>query len=199
MGQELECRLRLGRRSLAGKAYLETDHILFRGEERVKIPLTDLKGVKAENGVLRLDYEGGPAAFELGPAAAKWEKKILYPPTRADKLGIRPGQTVHVIGDFGDDFLKEIAPLKQVSGKAQADQIFLLAPERSALDLLPKLTSLVKPAGGIWVVYPKGVAQIREVEVLQAGRAAGLKDIKVASFSQTHTGLRFVIPVAARK
>ena len=37
MGQEFECRMRLGRRVLSGKAYLETDHLLFRGEERVKI------------------------------------------------------------------------------------------------------------------------------------------------------------------
>jgi hypothetical protein len=33
---------------------------------------------------------------------------------------------------------------------------------------------------------------------LEGGRAAGLKDIKVASFSATHTALKFAIPVAAR-
>jgi hypothetical protein len=48
------------------------------------------------------------------------------------------------------------------------------------------------------VVYPKGVQTIREIEVLDAGRTAGLKDTKVASFSPTHTALRFVIPVSAR-
>jgi hypothetical protein len=47
-------------------------------------------------------------------------------------------------------------------------------------------------------VYPKGVPAIREIEVLQAGRAAGLKDTKVASFSSTLTALRFAIPVAER-
>jgi hypothetical protein len=44
-------------------------------------------------------------------------------------------------------------------------------------------------------VYPKGVAAIREIEVIEAGRAAGLKDIKVASFSSTHTALQFALPV----
>ena len=39
---------------------------------------------------------------------------------------------------------------------------------------------------------------IREVEVIERGRTAGLKDVKVASFSATHTALKFVIPVAAR-
>jgi len=48
------------------------------------------------------------------------------------------------------------------------------------------------------VIYPKGGPAIREIEVLEAGRAAGLKDVKVASFSATHTGLKFVLPVSKR-
>jgi hypothetical protein len=198
MGQELDCRMRLGRRSLAGRAYLETDHILFRGEERVKILLKDLTGVKAAGGILELDYDGGPAALELGAAAEKWEQKILRPPSRADKLGIKPGQTVRVIGKFEADFLNDIAGLEKASGRTKADLIFFLAPVRKSLDRLPELASWLKPAGALWIVYPKGVKEIREIEVLQAGRAASLKDTKVVSFSPAKTALRFVIPVANR-
>jgi hypothetical protein len=198
MGQELECRMRLGRRSLAGKAYLETDHILFRGEERVKILLKELKGVKAAGGILQLDYDGGPAALELGAAAEKWEKKILHPPSRADKLGIKPGLSVRVTGKFEADFLNEIVGLEKAPQRAKADLIFFLAPARESLDRIPELTSGMKATGALWVVYPKGVKEIREIEVLQAGREAGLKDVKIASFSPTHTALRFVIPLARR-
>jgi hypothetical protein len=42
------------------------------------------------------------------------------------------------------------------------------------------------------VIYPKGVPQIKEIRVIQAGRAAGMKDVKVARFSATHTALKFV-------
>jgi hypothetical protein len=49
------------------------------------------------------------------------------------------------------------------------------------------------------VIYPKGVQEIREIDVIEAGRAAGLKDTKVVGFSATHTGLRFTIPLAARQ
>ena len=56
---------------------------------------------------------------------------------------------------------------------------------------ITKLKSWLKPAGALWVVYPKGVPAVREIEVLEAGRAAGLKDTKVARFSATHTALRF--------
>ncbi len=55
------------------------------------------------------------------------------------------------------------------------------------------------PPGPFWVVYPKGVAQLREIDVLKAGRAAGLVDIKVVSFSATQTALKFVPPAKNAK
>ena len=194
MGQELACRMQYNRRTLAGKAYLETDHILFRGDERVKIALKDVKSVTAKAGVLTLDFPGGPATLDLGAAAEKWAHKILHPPTRADKLGIKPGSAVRLIGDFDADFTKELAACELVT-KA-ADLIFYLAPDRKALARIPR--SSLKRAGALWIVYPKGVQTIRELEVIEAGRAAGLKDVKVASFSATHTALKFVIPVQDR-
>ena len=192
MGQELECRMRLGSRVLAGKAYLETDHLLFRGDERVKIPIKNLTGVSAAAGILTLHYEGGPAALELGKAAEKWADKILHPPTRADKLGIKPGLTVRVVGDFEPDFLAELAALEKAPPKGKADLLFLQTPTRATLSQVPKYAANLNPKGALWIVYPKGVPEIREMEVIQAGREAGLKDIKVASFSASHTALKFV-------
>jgi hypothetical protein len=52
--------------------------------------------------------------------------------------------------------------------------------------------------GALWIVYPKGNAGVREADVLATGRAAGLKDVKVARISETHTALKFVVPLAAR-
>ena len=198
MGQELDCRMHYRRRSMAGKVYLEGDHILFRGEERVKIAVKDLASVTAQAGVLQLEFPGGPISLELGAAAEKWAHKILHPPSRADKLGIKPGLSVRLAGEFDGGFLDELRGLQTAAGKAKADLIFLAAPDRQALPQIPKLAATLKPAGALWVVYPKGVRVIREFEVLEAGRAAGLTDTKVASFSPTHTALRFVIPVAAR-
>jgi hypothetical protein len=192
MGQELACRMQYRQRTLDGKAYLETDYILFRGDERVKIALKDLKSVSAKAGVLTLEYAGGTAGLELGAAAEKWAQKILHPPTRADKLGIKPGVTVRLIGDFEPEFLKELGEAEIVT--KGADVIFFLARDRKALAKLPKVTG-----GALWIIYPKGVPDIRELEAIEAGRAAGLKDIKVASFSATLTALKFVIPVSSRR
>src|SRR5215203_5213634 len=103
MGQELECRMRLGKRSLAGKAHLETDFVLFRGDERLKVAFKDLTSVTAKAGVLRLDFAGGPAELELGKAAEKWADKILHPPSRVDKLGVKKGTPVRLVGEFDPD------------------------------------------------------------------------------------------------
>ncbi len=196
MGQELECKLRYRGRTLAGKAYLETDHVLFRGGERLKIFFRDLTGAHAGGGVLTLEFDGGPAEFELGNAAEKWAHRILHPPTRLAKLGVKPGLSARLIGDFDEDFRREVAHAQD--GRSKADLLFFAANAAADLARVRKLAAAIRPGGALWVIYPKGVTAIREIDVLQAGRAAGLTDVKVAAFSATHTGLKFVIPVAKR-
>ena len=196
MGQELACTLQYRRRTLAGKAYLETEFVLFRGEERLKVPLKDLTAVEADGGVLKLEFPGGPAALDLGPAAEKWARKILHPPSLLDKLGVKPESAVALIGEFPGEFTGQLAKLAE--GRSKADLVFFAANAAEDLARIPMLIARLKPGGALWVVYPKGVAAIREIEVIQAGRGAGLKDTKVASFSTTHTALRFVAPAASR-
>ena len=73
-----------------------------------------------------------------------------------------------------------------------ADSIAQLAPCRD-------LATRIRPNGAIWVVSRKGkAATLRDIEVIDAAKAARLVDNKVASFSATHTALRLVIPVALR-
>jgi hypothetical protein len=194
MGQEIECRMRFGKRSLAGKAYLETDYLLFRGEERVKLAFQDLTSVKGADGVLRLEFAGGPAELELGKAAEKWAEKILHPPSRLDKLGVKAGSTARVVGGFDADFVEELSRSGAVVTDGAAEIVFFAAAKSSDLARVKKLAGA---GDALWVIYPKGVTAIREVEVIEAGRAAGLKDVKVARFSATHTGLKFVAPRGA--
>ena len=197
MGQEIECTMRYSGRTLRGTAYLETDHILFRGQERVKIALRELRGVEAADGVLRLALAGGPAELELGNVAEKWAAKILRPPSRADKLGLKDGATVRLVGKFADDFREELRGCRVVA-RGAAELVFLAAERREELVRLEKLAGSLAGSAALWIVYPKGKTEIRETEVIAAGRAAGLKDVKVAAFSKTHTALKFVVPVAAR-
>jgi hypothetical protein len=191
MGQECDCTMRHGGRTLAGRAQLETDFVLFRGDECLKIALKDLTGAAASDGILTLQFPGGPAALELGPQAEKWARKIVNPPTLLEKLGVKPGLAIAMEGDFDPEFQAQIKAAIGQAVKAKADLLFYAAAKTSDLGRIPRLESKLKPGGALWVVYPKGVSVIRETEVIAAGRAAGLKDTKVARFSDTHTALRF--------
>jgi hypothetical protein len=199
MGLEIECTIRYQERTLAGKAYLETDHLLFRGEERLKVVFKDMKSVQAEGGILRLDFAGGLAELQLGAAAEKWAYKILNPPSRLHKLGVKAGMAVRLVGEFDPDFLADLRNCRVEETVGRADLIFLAAEGKYKLLQIRKLTPELKPDAALWVVYPKGATTICGIDVISAGRAAGLKDSKVASFSLTHTGLKFVIPVVLRK
>lgn len=199
MGQEIECRVRYRERALSGKAYLETNYILFRGEERLEVLFEDVKSVRAEGGILSLEFEGGPAEFQLGAAAEKWADKILNPKSRLHKLGVKAGMAVRMMGQFDEDFLAELKSRRVEEAVDRADLIFLAVEGKSKLYQIRRLAAWLKPDGALWVIYPKGITAIREIDVINAGRAAKLKDSKVASFSLSHTGLKFVIPVANRR
>src|SRR5262249_33676532 len=108
MGQEATCTARWGQKRSAGKALLETNEILFRGDFRLKIPLASITSVKAADGELRVQTAEGPVVFELGPAAEKWCEKILHPKTRLEKLGVTSGAGVAIIGSFEAEFLEEL-------------------------------------------------------------------------------------------
>ncbi len=64
MGSELLCKVRAGGKQASGKALLETNEIIFRGDMRLKIPFVSLKSVVARDGELHLTWPEGSAVFE---------------------------------------------------------------------------------------------------------------------------------------
>jgi hypothetical protein len=202
VGSEVTCKARFGRRKGEGKALLETSELIFRGPFRLKIPFAQMKSVKAVDGELRIEFPKGQAALALGPPAEKWAHKILHPKTRMEKLGIKAGAKVSVIGELEDEFEGELArATKAVTrGKVPADAewIFLSAESAKELAKTANVAKSLRGAAALWIVYRKGQKDITETDVIAAGRKAGLKDVKVVGFSATHTALKFVLPVAMR-
>ena len=202
MGNEAICKVRFGRQESEGKALLETNEVLFRGDFRLKIPFSNIKSAKTVDGELRLQTGEGLASFHLGAAAEKWLEKILHPKSRIEKLGVKPAAKVSLIGEFEADFLREVSGLTKsvAKGKAAADSehIFLAADSKEDFLALSKIAKAMVGAAALWIVYPKGQKQITENDVLAAGRKIGLKDVKVVGFSATHTALKFVIPLDKR-
>jgi hypothetical protein len=119
-----------------------------------------------------------------------------------DKLGVKCGQKIAVLGVESAEFLQDLEARASdyARGKriANADLIFFSAEAVADLAQLDSLARSIQKDGAVWVVYPKGQKHIRESDVITAGKSAGLTDNKVCSFSSTHTALRFCIPVAKR-
>jgi hypothetical protein len=205
MGLQANCRATYAGQTSEGKALLETDYVLFRGDFRLHIPFRDMNSVDVLGSELKIAFQGaaaGIASFELGAGMAeKWARKILNPPSRLDKLGVKPGMRISVLGISDATFGAELAARNaDVSSKTRKDSaiVFYAAEKETDLERIDKLAASLTPDGALWVVYPKGIKAITENQVLAAGRRAGLVDVKVAAFSPTHTALKMVIPVAAR-
>ena len=203
MGSEVKCVVRANGKRAEGKALLETTEIIFRSDAlRLTIPFARMKSVKAVDGELRVQLTEGAVVFEVGPQAEKWAHKILNPKSRMEKLGVKEGAKVTVIGKLEAEFeaeLEKVAP-DFVRGTIVKDTelIFLTAETEKELTRAANIAKVMRGPAALWIVYPKGRKAITENGVLSVGRRAGLKDVKVVGFSPTHTALKFVLPLEKR-
>lgn len=202
MGYEAACTLRLDRETSKGKAVLEQNGLIFRGPTRLAIPLKEIASAVARDGALTVRFGKRTAVFEIGSVAARWADRITNPPSRLDKLGVKSGMRVVLAGTAYADLIEEIktrgAHVSRTASPRSADILFYGAERREALDRVSELKAVLKPEAALWVIRPKGSAAISESEVMAAGKRAGLVDVKVVSFSATHTAEKFVIPLKSR-
>ena len=203
MGAEATCTARFRRKAVSGKARLETEALHFRGGDlRLEIPFKQMKKVTARGGTLTIVGPDGPASFDLGAAAEKWAGKIQHPPSRLQKLGAKPEWRASAIGVDDDAFLEEleraVAHLSIGRVVRESDAIFFGATNAAQLDRIATLKASLTSNGALWVIRPKGRPEISESAVMAAGKAACLVDVKVVSFSPTHTAEKFVIRLADR-
>jgi len=122
--------------------------------------------------------------------------------SRIEKLGVKRGTDVLLLGLESDkSFVKDLRTAGaaiRTSGGAPADMIFASFRHRDDLRRLPPLVGRLKANGTLWTLRPKGSKDLTESEMMNAGHAAGLVDVKVVSFSDVLTAEKFVVPVARR-
>ena len=203
MGREERCRVRHGDDVSEGKVLLETDEVVFRGEFRLRIPFQEMSRVEAADGRLEIDWPQGTAVFELGsPEAERWAQRITNPPGLMDKLGVKAGARVAVLGVHDDDFWTDLrSRTAEVSEDGLAGGVDVVV---WGIDDVAELAGIharedwIRPDGALWMVWPKGRRELTENHIRDAALAAGLVDVKVARFSATHSALKLVIPKARR-
>ena len=123
------------------------------------------------------------------------------------KLGIKEDFRVAMIG-APDGFREELTDLPLgvtfvTSLAAQLDLIMFFVKSQSEMTRnFPRLAAKLKPAGMLWLAWPKkasGVAtDLSDNSVRQIGLDAGLVDVKVCAVNEIWSGLKFVIRVKDR-
>jgi hypothetical protein len=203
MGYDATCTIRIDGETGRGTAWLEHKELVFRGPFRLVIPLTDITSATAKDGWLRVRFGKRVAELEIGVVAAKWANRITNPPSRLEKLGVKPHMKILIIGLQDPAFEAELSArgatvVRRASSSAPPDLIFFLVDQRQALDRLGSLARHIKRDGAVWVLRPKGKSGIAESETMAAGKRAGLVDVKVVSFSDVLSAEKYVIPIAKR-
>jgi len=126
------------------------------------------------------------------------------------KLGLKAGMTVRLLDPppgywrlLGHEPNELDVELLQEADARQATFTHLFATEPGALKAsVAQARAGMDEDGLVWVSWPKkssGVpSEIGRSEVMAAGKAAGLVDVKVCAVDETWSGLKFVIRVAER-
>src|SRR5437016_2508174 len=154
MGQTARTRFRIDGAAHEGEALLETDEVLLRGGKAVlpvrsqrrwgqarvpvlHIPFAKIRSLRAIDGELTFDFDGHTIAIDLGPNAAKWLHKIRNPKTVVEKLGVKPGQRIALLGIDDDAFAKQLesagATVARGRPAKNTDPIFYRADKRADL------------------------------------------------------------------
>jgi hypothetical protein len=123
------------------------------------------------------------------------------------KLGIKADARLALIRapDGFESTLGQMPPgvLVRRQARGPVDVIVAFFDDRRELARrLPGLRDALKPAGGLWIAWPKrssGLATDLDENVIRAlGLDAGLVDNKVCAIDQTWSGLRFVFRIRDR-
>jgi hypothetical protein len=193
MGTVAEGTLTVGGQKVNVKADFASDHVTFSGGRRGEVKYTKIEVLGTAKGRLRLRVDDAVMEFPLGDKVDRVAAKIRRPPSLLDKLGVKPGLAVATEG-IQDATLRHALKEVPLARAGPVDVLLAGVSSVEELEAIPDWLRRVAPDGALWVVYPKARREIREADVLAAGRSFGLKDTKVARVSETRTALRFVRP-----
>ena len=203
MGLEAECNVRVGRKTSAGKALLEGEVLVFRGDFSLDIPFDRMKDVAVDGGALVVRTDDSETRLELGaPVANRWARLIKEPKGLFEKLEVGPQSRVAVVDVRDTLFVTALRERTASVAEGRVPEgsplIFFGAETRDALRKVPLLRARLADTGALWIIRPKGSKAVSEADVLVALRSAGLVDTKVVAFSKTHTAHKAVIPAELR-
>ena len=124
--------------------------------------------------------------------------------TAVQKLGVRRGDRVEVVGDVGPGLRRDV---KEVSGRGLVRSgeldgaIVLVVSIDEAEDVLDRYRPRIRDTGYLWLITRKRGHEtyINQMLLVPGAKKRGLIDNKTCSIDEDRSGIRFVVPRALRK
>lgn len=194
MGLELNTTATIGRKKFEGKLYLDSKFITFKSQAfGWSAELARPIEASAAKDRLMVAQDGTKVAFDVGSKASRWVEKILNPPTRITKLGVKPGQRLWLSAGFDKPFRDELkqsgATLKRKI--EQSDLAFWRVRDREQLAEFDDLSQRIPDGINLWIVWDKGSQAIGQTDVMQSAQQRGWGPSKTAAFDETLSSMRF--------
>jgi hypothetical protein len=114
---------------------------------------------------------------------------------RGDKLGIKAGEKVLLLGPHDSDVRTDVTGAGGVVSAEVATADWILVALESLGDLahVIGLRDRMNDESAIWAVWPKGKQELKEEHIRDAALPVGLVDVKVMSWSPSHSALKLVV------
>lgn len=194
MGREATGFIDYGGHGGEGRALLEADELILRGEVKARIARSLLANPRAEGDELVLDAPNGRLAIGVGAVEAeRWLKALARAaPTLAEKLGVQTGAAVWVWGPADDVALQ--AALGDTRPERPGVAAVHVAVVGSQDDLSNALAERGDANAPLWLIYRKGSSGFGDAAIRATMRERGYIDSKACSVSDVLTATRYGRP-----
>ncbi|MEL6108983.1 MAG: hypothetical protein AAFU85_23490 [Planctomycetota bacterium] len=195
MGLELKnCSAVIKNAEHEGHLHVDSKELLFRSPD-LKWSVKVGQGTQAKSigGDLVVRRGSKSATFRVGANADKWIDKILHPPSRGKKLGLKAGTRYWISGDFESTFSEELSGhgLEKARSAKSCDIAFVLMHLQAELKAFDKIVKAAESGTHLWAVYPKGKDGVGQSEVIARAREHGMGPGKGIAFDETYSAMRF--------
>jgi hypothetical protein len=195
MGLETKCTCRSDGKEHIGKLHLDSNEITYSAPGfRWKASLTPPLKANVSGEWLQVGSGKNIIAFEVGQKADAWLSKILQPPNRSKKLGLKPEMKCCLVGRFDVDFVRELelAGIQLGTQTNGCDVAIVLLEAQKDFKKLEQTIEGVPAKTNVWIVWPKGVNLISQEDVLTFAADRGMGPSKACSFDARLTAMRFM-------
>ncbi|HEX8075037.1 MAG TPA: DUF3052 family protein [Thermoleophilaceae bacterium] len=124
--------------------------------------------------------------------------------TTVQKLGVRPGDRVEIVGDVGLGLRRDV---KEVTGRGLVRSgeldcaIVAVESIDEAHQVLDDYRGRLRDTGCLWIITRKRGhdSYLNQMLLVPGAKARGLIDNKTCSIDDERSGIRFVVPRALRR